>query len=105
MIPDGDLDPLPEDAPRSPAEAFAMGGRFTFSVENLNSNAPLDVPLPNAIPIGQKLAIELHVISIPARVCGRADELRLVGSARTATEMARVGGRQLTGAHLLIKKV
>jgi hypothetical protein len=34
---------------------------FTFKVENIFFNAPVDVPIPNAPPIGKKLAIEFYM--------------------------------------------
>jgi hypothetical protein len=52
---------LPEDAPRTVEEAFAAGGSFTFRVENVHFNAPLDTPIVNAPPVGKRLAIEFYM--------------------------------------------
>ncbi len=47
-----------EVSPRTAEEAHRLGGSFTFLVENLHVNAPLDVPLPLAPPVGEDLTIE-----------------------------------------------
>ncbi len=60
-IPDRAVDIMTEEAPRDAAEASAQGGTFTFLVENIHFNAPVDVPIPSAPPIGYNLSIEFYM--------------------------------------------
>ena len=50
-----------EEAPRTVAEAFAQGGSFTFLCENIHANAPVDVAMATAPPIGRKLTIDFFM--------------------------------------------
>jgi len=52
-----------DDAPREVDEAFAEGGSFTFLCENVYFNAPVDVEIPNAPPVGKSLDIEFWLSS------------------------------------------
>jgi hypothetical protein len=60
VLPDGEVGALPEEAPRSLSEAFEAGGSFTFLCENIHFNAQVDAPIPNAPPVGKRLAIEFY---------------------------------------------
>jgi len=42
-------------------EAFEKGGSFQFIVENIFANAPVDVDLPSAPPLGKNLTIEFYM--------------------------------------------
>jgi hypothetical protein len=61
VIADKALTALPELAPRTAEEAFATGGSFTFLCENIFANAGVGVAMPNAPPIGKRLAIEFFM--------------------------------------------
>ncbi|MCZ6795723.1 MAG: hypothetical protein O7J95_19120, partial [Planctomycetota bacterium] len=52
---------LSDQAPRTAEEAYREGGRFTFLVENIFFNAPVDLDIANAPPVGRKLAIEFFM--------------------------------------------
>ncbi len=60
-IPDRVGDLMVDEAPRDAAEAAAQGGTFTFLVENIHFNAPVDVPVPSAPPVGYNLSIEFYM--------------------------------------------
>ncbi len=61
VIEDELSDRLIEQAPRTVAEAYEQGGSFTFLVENIHANAPVDVALPNAPPITKGMVIEFYM--------------------------------------------
>jgi hypothetical protein len=67
---------------RSPQAAIEAHGSFTFLVENIHFNAPVDVPVAHAPPIGRELTIEFYMN--PQREGGleRPDPPILVGSRR-----------------------
>ena len=50
-----------EDPPRTVAEAFEKGGKFTFLCENIHANGSVDVPIAGAPPVGKGLSIELYM--------------------------------------------
>src|SRR6185369_6813053 len=39
---------------------YQKNGSFTFVVENIHFNAPLDTPIPEAPPVGRKLFLEFY---------------------------------------------
>ena len=49
-----------EEAVLSAAEAYAQGD-FTFRVENIHFNAPVDMPVPMSPPLGERLTIEFYM--------------------------------------------
>jgi hypothetical protein len=51
---------MSDQVPKDLAEARSEGGTFTFKVENVHSNAPVDVPIAGAPPIGRGLKIEFY---------------------------------------------
>jgi hypothetical protein len=61
IVADAVTNALSEDVPRSLEEAIATGGAFTFLAENIHVNAPVDVPIPHAPPIGKRLKIEFYM--------------------------------------------
>jgi hypothetical protein len=62
VLTDGtDLPRLKDDVPRTVQEAREMGGTFKFSCENIFMNAPVDVAVATAPPIGKKLTIEFYM--------------------------------------------
>jgi hypothetical protein len=61
VIEDELTDRLVEQAPQTVAEAYEQGGSFTFLVENIHANAPVDVALPNAPPITKGMVIEFYM--------------------------------------------
>lgn len=61
VIPDSVPSAIAEEAPRSLEEARAGGRTFTFLVENIFANAPLNAPLPHAPAFGRRLAIEFYM--------------------------------------------
>ena len=54
-------DRLSETAPATVERAYDQGGSFTFRVENIHFNAPVDRPIASAPPIGQDLTIEFYM--------------------------------------------
>jgi hypothetical protein len=48
-------------APRTVEEAFALNGSFSFVVENIHGNAPVDVLVANAPPVGRELTMEFYM--------------------------------------------
>ena len=52
---------LSDQGAQSADEAYEQGGRFTFLVENIFFNAPVDVGVANAPPVGRNLAIEFYM--------------------------------------------
>jgi hypothetical protein len=50
-----------EVAPRTREEAVALGGTFTFLVENIFANGPVDMRIASAPPIGRDLEIEFYM--------------------------------------------
>jgi len=60
IIADQATDRMSDDTPRNGHEAFGLGGSFTFLCENIFFNAPVDVPIPNAPPVGERLTIEFY---------------------------------------------
>ncbi len=52
---------LPQTAAQTVSGAFTAGGRFTFNVTNIHFNAPIDVPVATAPPVGQDLTIEFYM--------------------------------------------
>ncbi|MEM7262455.1 MAG: hypothetical protein AAF488_10735 [Planctomycetota bacterium] len=53
---------LPMSAsPRTADEAFEKGGSFRFIVENIFSNADINVPMAAAPPVGQSLRLEFYM--------------------------------------------
>jgi len=70
-----------EEVAFSVEEAFERGGSFKFIVENIFANAPVDVGLPNAPPIGRDLTIEFY--TVPQGLSpGPADPALLIASRR-----------------------
>jgi hypothetical protein len=61
VIPDRVSGVMVEEAPQTVEEAFLRGGSFTFLCENIHSNAPVDVAMVGAPPIGQKLRIDFFM--------------------------------------------
>jgi hypothetical protein len=69
VIPDRVPGIMEEDAPRTVEEAFANGS-FTFLVENIHFNAPVNAPIVSAPPVGKRLAIEFYMA--PQRTSAQA---------------------------------
>ena len=61
VIEDKLTDRLVEQAPQTVEEAYEQGGKFTFVVENIHANAPVDVALPNAPPLKKGMVIEFYM--------------------------------------------
>jgi hypothetical protein len=69
----------PAAVPRTVEEAFEMNGSFTFLVENIFFNAPVDVPVANAPPVGRELVIEFYMNPQRSGPLSRPDPPLLVG--------------------------
>jgi hypothetical protein len=61
IVPDATTQVLLDDVPRDLSEAIREGGSFTFRVENIFFNAPVDTPMPSAPPIGRNLQIQFFM--------------------------------------------
>ena len=79
IIEDEATDRMSDDAPRDRDEAFEEGGSFKFLCENIFFNAPVDVPIPSAPPVGERLTIEFYLNSQRQSPAGR-DPPILIGS-------------------------
>jgi len=79
IIEDQATELMSDDAPRDSDEAFEEGGSFTFLCENIFFNAPVDVPIPNAPPVGERLTIEFYLNSQRQSPTGR-DPPILIGA-------------------------
>jgi hypothetical protein len=50
-----------DEAPPTAKEAFSRGGKFTFNVENIHFNGPINDLMAGAPPFGRGLAIEFYM--------------------------------------------
>jgi hypothetical protein len=51
---------LSDEVPATAEEAYQKNGKFTFLVENIHFNAPLDMPIAGAPPVGPRLFLEFY---------------------------------------------
>ena len=74
-----------DEAPRTLDEARETGGTFLFVVENIHFNAPVDVPIALAPPVGTDLTIEFYM-NPQRRGAGRPEPPILVDSQKVPAD-------------------
>ena len=53
--------PLTDHAPQTLEEAIEVGGQFTFRSENIHANAPIEMEIAGAPPVGRDLVIDFFM--------------------------------------------